>query len=143
MVKFNRQNTMRFFILVAIYLCSTEILAAKGFDLKVLPRGAAVTLPQPAVVFVPLDTRVTLSATDRPQSLKLTAHSLTKRKATALELAVYDRNSERVRYLTIAPDVPYVYSFKGLSSVMIITKTKQPAHLVLRVESDKSLKIAK
>ena len=136
---------MRIFVLSIVFLGSTTILATKGFHLNVLPRGSEVTLPQPAVVYVPLDTRVTLSATDRPQSLKLTAHSLNKRPATALELAVYDRNSERVRYLTIKSDVPYVYSFKGLSSIMIITKAKNTTHRrqVLRIESDKSLKIAK
>ena len=136
---------MRAFVLATILFSNTDILATKGFDLNVLPRGAEVTLPQPAVVFVPLDTRVTLSATDRPQALKMTTHNLRQRKATALELAVYDPNSERVRYLTIKPDVPYVYSFKGLSSVMIIIKAQGTVHRhqVLRVESDKSLKIAK
>ena len=138
---------MRLFISITTLSCSSFILFAKGFDLNVLPRGSEVTLPQPAVVFVPLDTRVTLSATDSPQSLKMTAHSPNKRKASTLELAVYDNNSERVRYLTIKPNVPYVYSFKGLSSIMVITKTKTtpPArgHQVLRIESDKSLKIAK
>ena len=138
---------MRAFVSIAILFCSSCLWATKGFDLNVLPRGSEVTLPQPAVIFVPLDTRVTLSATDRPQSLKITTHSLNKRKVTALELAVYDRNSERVRYLTIEPNVPYVYSFKGLSSIMIITKAKNapPARSrqVLRIESDKSLKIAK
>ncbi len=138
---------MRFLFLTAILFYGADLLAAKGFDLNVLPQGAEVTLPQPAVVFVPLATRVTLSATDNPQSLKMTTHSLSKSKMTALELAVYDPNSERVRYLTINPDVPYVYSFKGLSSVMIITKVKHapPARSrqVLRIESDRSLKIAK
>ena len=138
---------MRVFVLVAILFCSACLLAAKGFDLNALPRGSEVTLPQPAVIFVPLDTRVTLSATDKPQSLKMTTHSLNKRKAVILELAVYDPNSERVRYLTIKPSVPYVYSFKGLSSIMIITKAKQTksthSRQVLRIESDKSLKIAK
>ena len=136
---------MRIMIFAIALLWNTDILATKGFHLNVLPRGAEVTLPQPAVVYVPLATRVTLSATDRPQSLKMTAHSLNKRPATALELAVYDPNSERVRYLTIKSDVPYVYSFKGLSSIMIITKAKDTTHRrqVLRIESDKSLKIAK
>lgn len=138
---------MRVIVSIAIFFCSTCILATKGFDLNVLPRGSEVTLPQPAVIFVPLDTRVTLSATDRPQSLKMTTHSLNKRKAIALELAVYDPNSERVRYLTIKPDVPYVYSFKGLSSIMIITKFNvtppSRSRQVLRIESDKSLKVAK
>ena len=136
---------MRLLVAITIFFCGTFILRAKGFDLNVLPRGSEVTLPQPAVIFVPLDTRVTLSATDSPQSLKMTAHSLSKRNATALELAVYDSNSERVRYLTIKPDVPYVYSFKGLSSIMVITKIASPARSrqVLRIESDKSLKIAK
>ena len=143
--KFGALGTMRTFVLATILFSNTDILATKGFDLNVLPRGAEVTLPQPAVVFVPLDTRVTLSATGRPQSLKMTTHNLRQRKATALELAVYDPNSERVRYLKIKPDVPYVYSFKGLSTVMIIITAQGPAHRhqVLRVESDKSLKIAK
>ena len=138
---------MRALVSIAILFYSSCLLAAKGFDLNALPRGSEVTLPQPAVIFVPLDTHVTLSATDSPQSLKVTTHSLSKRKATALELAVYDSNSERVRYLTIAPDVPYVYSFKGLSSIMLITKAKNDplarSRQVLRIESDKSLKIAK
>ena len=138
---------MRVFVTTAILFCYTGILSAKGFDINVLPRGSSVTLPQPATIFVPLDTRVTLSATDSPQSLKLTSHSRNKRQATQLEVAVYDPNSERVRYLTIKPNVPYVYSFKGLSSIMIITKAKTPpstrSRHVLRIESDKSLTIAK
>ena len=138
---------MRVFVATAISFCYTGILAAKGFDINVLPRGSSVTLPQPATILVPLDTRVTLSATDSPQSLKLTAHNRNKHKATQLEVAVYDPNSERVRYLTIKPDVPYVYSFKGLSSIMIITKAKTTlstrSQHVLHIESDKSLTIAK
>ncbi len=136
---------MRVFILPIVLLLNASILAAKGFNLNTLPSGSEVTLPQPAVVYVPLDTRVTLSATDRPQSLKMTTHNLGGSAPTAIELAVYDRNSERVRYLAIEPAVPYVYSFKGLSSIVIITKAKNTAvrRQVLRIESDKSLKIAK
>lgn len=138
---------MRVFVSVAIFWCSAGISAAKGFDLNILPQGAAVTLPQPATTFVPLNARVTLSATDSPQSLKIMSHNLRGKNTTTIEVAVYDRHSERVRYLTIKPGVPYVYSFKGLSSIMIIPKvtSKLPARnkQVLRIESDRSLTIAK
>ena len=136
---------MRILLLAIVFLPNNTTLFAKGFDLNSLPRGASVTLPQPAVTIIPLNTRVTLSATDSPQSLKITTHSQTRRGAVTLELAVYDRHSERVRYLTIRPGVPYVYSFKGLSSIVLIPKVAGGGQQrqVLRIESDKSLTIAK
>lgn len=139
---------MKFFLPAIIFLSFASISSAKGFNLKKLPKGSEVTLPYPATTFIPLNERVTLSATDSPQSLKMTSRSLRKGiKAVNLMLAIFDRNLERVKYLTIKPGVPYVYSFNGISSIMIIpklhdtniTRKKQ----ILQVESDKSLTISR
>lgn len=139
---------MKFFLSVAIFFSFAPVSSAKGFNLNKLPKGSEVTLPYPATTFIPLNERVTLSATDSPQSVKMTSISLGKgTKAMSLKLAIFDRNSERVKYLTIKPGVPYVYSFKGISSIMIIpelykaniTRKKQ----ILQIESDKSLTIAR
>ena len=133
-------------ILIVLVIFAFPKLQAKSFNLSSMPKGAEITLPYPATTSMTLNDRVTVSATDNPQSIKIMSRLLNRKKpAKNIDIAIYDRNSERVRYITIKPDVPYIYSFKGLSSIVIVPKTPTERRRwhVLQIESDKSLKIAR
>lgn len=133
-------------ILIALVIFAFPKLQAKSFNLSSMPKGAEITLPYPATTSMTLNDRVTVSATDNPQSIKIMSRLLNHKKpAKNIDIAIYDRNSERVRYITIKPNVPYIYSFKGLSSIVIVpqTPTDRRNWHVLQIESDKSLKIAR
>lgn len=132
-------------VLIISMVFALPELQAKSFNLSSMPKGAEITLPYPATTSMALNDRITVSATDNPQSIKIISRLLNhKKSAKNIDIAIYDRNSERVKYITIKPDVPYIYSFKGLSSIVIIPKTpvSRSGH-VLQIESDKSLKIAR
>lgn len=132
-------------LLIVSVIFSFPELQAKSFNLSSMPKGSEITLPYPATTSVTLNDRITVSATDNPQSIKIVSRLLNNKKpAKNIDIAIYDRNSERVKYITIKPNVPYIYSFKGLSSIVIVPKTPvdQSGH-VLQIESDKSLKIAR
>ena len=132
-------------ILIVSMIFALPELQAKSFNLSSMPKGAEITLPYPATTSMALNDRITVSATDNPQSIKIVSRLLnSKKSAKNIEIAIYDRNSERVKYITIKPDVPYIYSFKGLSSIVIIPKRPiDRSRHVLQIESDKSLKIAR
>ena len=118
-----------------------------GFDLNDIPKGASVTLPQPATVVIPLSQRVTLTATDMPQTLKLSpAHTKNKLFNKELVVAVYDSNLDRVKYLKLDPKMPTLYRFHSLGSIALVPKTSAKGgnrNLRLVVESDKPLEISK
>ena len=132
-------------ILTSILLLVGTALAATSFDVMQMPRGKDVTLPYPARVDIPLHARVTLSATDKPQSVKMIS-----RGSKSIKVALYDSRMERVKYLVVNSKMPYIYTFQGISSIMLIPqpdkkgrKKKGRRKVVLRVESDKSLNIAR
>ncbi|MDE3268805.1 MAG: hypothetical protein OYH77_00805 [Pseudomonadota bacterium] len=134
---------MRTSILIGILLTSGAVSAASGFNVMRMPPGKDVTLPYPAQVDIPLHARVTLSATDKPQSVKMIS-----RGSKSIKVALYDAQMERVKYLVVTSKMPYIYTFQGLSSIMIIPQPAQGSRIkgkkaLLRVESDKSLNIAR
>jgi|GEM_PF-3315168 len=121
-----------------------------SFVLETLPLGADVTLPGPATTLIALSSRVTLSATDTPQTLSFTSVNANGASSlTALRLAIYDRNQERVKYVELKPGTPFLYSFKTLASIAVVpeiatgTAKSQESSVKLQVESDKPLTIAR
>lgn len=130
-------------ILASILLVwSGTVFAATGFNVMRMPRGKDITLPYPARVDIPLHARVTLSATDKPQSVKMIS-----RGSKSIKVALYDAQMERVKYLVVTSKMPYIYTFQGISSIMLIPQPTQGSKgnkkASLRVESDKSLNIAR
>lgn len=121
-----------------------------GFYATSLPKGKDVTLPPPAITYVPISDRVTISSTDMPQTLKLSAVSLTQGKAQTFRVAIFDSLSPRVKYITLKPGLSYMYTFKDLNSIAVvpeISKTPRQTTVAcdcqLRLESNKALGISR
>jgi hypothetical protein len=140
--------------LLVFSLAGAATLSAKtdgGFYATSLPKGKDVTLPPPAITFVPLSDRVTISSTDMPQTLKLSAVNLTKGKPQTFRVAIYDSLSPRVKYITLKPGLSYMYTFKDLNSIAVVPEiSQQPrqttvacADCQLRLESNKALGISR
>jgi hypothetical protein len=114
-----------------------------GFELTRLPPGKNVTLPRPATTFVPASERVTLTATDIPQSLSFRPVNLKTGRVTSLRLSIYDAGSDRVQYVDLRPGTPFLYNFKELSTITVIAGQSAMEGVELQVESDKPLEIAR
>ena len=120
-----------------------------SFTLETLPIGADVTLPGPATTIISISSRVTLSATDSPQTLSFTSVNHGQGVPTPLRLAIFDRNQARVKYVELRPGTPFLYSFKSLSTISVVPEigkgaaVQKGAIVKLQVESDKPLTIAR
>lgn len=141
-----RHGLTALFALAAGLASSTALAAADGgFHLDRLPVGKNVTIPKPATTYVPASARVVLTATDMPQSLSFVPVNLRNGGPVGtLKLAIYDRDSERVKYVELRPGTPFLYTFKELSSITVIPQPAagQDAGIALKVESNKPLEIA-
>lgn len=134
-------------ILLVSFMPTLALARPQGFEFKRLPKGADVTLPKPAVTFVPVNERITVTSTDLPQSLKLSVtHIRSHRDQKPFRVAIFDPNSERVRYIVLKPGMPYLYNFKSLGSISLLPEvTRESQKLAkkigLRIESNKPLSI--
>lgn len=124
-------------------LSLTTSIYAGGFDLKELPLGKSVTLPTPAKTMVPLESRVRLTATDYRQTLKFSTEGSSRKQV--IKVAIYDQNSEKVRYIKIYPGASIVYSFKDLRPIQVIPMRyeSQGGTSWLSVESNRPLTIGR
>ena len=134
------------FGLVAAAALSGAALAAAqptGFYLERLPKGKNVTIPKPATTFVPLSSRVMLTATDMPQSVSFRPVNVGSGPTRPIRLSIYDRSSERVQYIDVKPGTPFLYTFRELGTITVVPEsTGADGSLSLQVESNKPLEIA-
>jgi hypothetical protein len=93
------------------------------FDISEVPRGAVVTLPHPAYTLAPLALHLRAHPSDKKQVLKLSTLSL-EGQSRAFRVAIFDRQSQHVRYLTLKPGAPVLYHFKGLNEIRIVPDIK-------------------
>ena len=132
-------------LLAAGMISQVSVGGESGFFLENLPLGSEVTLPQPATTYVPLSARVTVSATDSPQTLRIVPVNIGGGLVTDIRVAIFDSNQEQVRYVDIRPGTPLLYNFKKLSSIALVVDAAHaatlPGTLRMRVESDKPLSI--
>jgi hypothetical protein len=133
-------------LIVALACHGTAVLAQSSgaFHLDRLPAGKDVTIPRPATTHVPLAIRVTLTATDMPQSISLKPVNLGGGPVLPVRVSIYDPHQDRVKYVDVTPGTPFLYSFKELSSITVVPLSvkSDSGKLVLQVESDKPLTIA-
>jgi hypothetical protein len=116
---------------------------AQGFYLDRLPVGKNVTIPKPATTFVPLTSRVQLTATDMPQSLSFTPVDVNGGTPRSIKLSIYDQSAARVKYVVLKPGTPFLYTYRELSSITVIPQAQGAGGaLALQVESNKPLEIA-
>jgi hypothetical protein len=115
------------------------------FYLQNLPLGKDVTIPKPATTWVPMAQRVKLTATDTPQSVSFRPVSAGSGVLHPIKISIFDPNSERVKYVSVAPGTPFLYTFRQLGSITVIPEKPAGADegLSLQIESDKPLEIAR
>lgn len=114
------------------------------FQLLELPKGKNVTIPRPATTQIPISSTVVLTPTDMPQSISMKPVNVNNGPAGMIRVAIYDKNSDRVKYVDISPTTPFVYQVKNLAPITLIPEGRgaATASLVLQVQSDKPLQIA-
>ena len=114
------------------------------FRIGTLPKGKNVTIPRPATTQIPVASRVVLTPTDMPQSISMKPVNVTNGPTGMLRVAIYDQNSDRVKYIELSPSTPFVYQVKNLQPITVIPEERGGAtsSLVLQVQSDKPLQIA-
>jgi hypothetical protein len=119
--------------------------ANEGFFLEQLPAGKSVTLPRPAITFVPMTGRVTLTSTDLPQTVKLTPVSISAGALQSIKVAIFDPAMDRVKYINLTPGSPTLYNFHGLGSISMVPQVGAAVagNMRIRIESDKPLEISR
>ncbi len=120
---------------------------AQNFAIDQMPVGAEVTVPPTAKTVVPLGTRIKLTSTDNPQTIRIVPIGNGSTFASPIKLAIFDSHQERVKYVQVTPNAPFLYSFKGLSSISIQPSSPTHGNLAqgvrMQVESDKAVTIAR
>gem|GEM_PF-5091614 len=87
-----------------------------GFFVESMPKGAKITIPQPATTIVPVGMQVFIGATDRGQAIKLTPMYKTKSKQLIKIDLKQSRSGTRQLSYDLRRTRPLVYSFDGLKS---------------------------
>ncbi len=143
------------FCVLGLFIC--EKLSAEEFHAESLPHGSDVTVPGNTQTLVDLSTRVFLSATENVQTIRFSPIALHGKIPTSIDLAIFDSNQTRVKYIKVSPATPFLYSFKKMASIAVIpqkiinsslsssipTQINTDSQTVLAVESDKALKISR
>lgn len=135
-------------LLVASLGLASPTFAADQFNVDEMPVGAEVTLPGAAKTIIPMSTRIRFASTDSPQTISIVPIVMSGAKPVPVRVAIFDTKQERVKYVQVAPGAPFLYSFKGLSSITVLTEVSAPLAgtkdgLRLQVESDKPLTVAR
>jgi hypothetical protein len=120
---------------------------AQNFAIDQMPVGAEVTVPPTAKTVVPLGTRIKLTSTDNPQTIRIVPIGNGSTFASPIKLAIFDAHQDRVKYVQVTPNAPFLYSFKGLSSISIQPTAVAAGNLAqgvrMQLESDKAVTIAR
>lgn len=127
------------------FFCADPVFAAL-FAVEQMPVGSEITVPPTAKTTAPLGSRIKVTSTDSPQTLRILPVGDGMTFPASINLAIFDKNQERVKYVTIKPNEPFLYSFKGLSTIAIqpsLTKAHASAGLGVRmqIESDKAVTV--
>ena len=133
---------------VAACFMDSNVLCAAQFPVEQMPIGSEVTIPPTARTTAPLGARIKVSSTDSPQTIRITPVGNGSTFAAPIKLAIFDKNQERVKYVTVNPNEPFLYSFKGLSTIAIQPSlAKGQANLAggirMQIESDKAVTLAR
>jgi hypothetical protein len=120
---------------------------AELFSIDQMPIGGEVTVPPSAKTVVPMGARVKISSTDNPQTIRIVPIGDGSTFATAIQLALYDSKMDRVKYINVSPNAPFLYSFHGLSSISIVPSLPNGGgaskSVRIQIESDKAVTFAR
>jgi hypothetical protein len=143
----SKKNPVSFFRLMALVAClglHTPAPAwAESFSLDQLPAGADITVPPSATTTVAMGTRVKISSTDTPQTIQIIPIGDGSTFATGIQLALFDSKLDRVKYIKVSPNTPFLYSFQGLASISILPSLPGAGAAAksvrIKIESDKAV----
>ena len=139
------RSATAFILAVTTLTHSVEALAAQ-FAVEQMPVGAEVTVPPTAKTTAPLGARIKVSSTDSPQTLRIIPVGNGSTFPSSINLAIFDKNQDRVKYVTVRPNEPFLYSFKGLSTISIQPSLTRAAFSAasgvrMQIESDKAVTV--
>ena len=132
----------------AFLFAGASSAVAAQFAVDQMPMGAEITVPPTAKTTVPLGSRVKVTSTDSPQTIRIIPVGNGSTFAAPINLAIFDNHQERVKYVTVRPNEPFLYSFKGLSTISIqpsLTKglINGSDGIRMQIESDKAVTVAR
>ena len=136
-------------MIIPMCLFSAQAFAVDQFNVEEMPVGAEVTVPGAAKTLVPISAKIRFASTDSPQTISIVPISLAGAKPTPVRVAIYGEKKDPVKYVQIAPGSPFLYSFKGLSSITMQTEvpgvsaTAAKNGMRLQIESDKPLTVTR
>jgi hypothetical protein len=133
--------------LLGSFLVSSTCFAGH-FSIDQMPPGAEVTVPPTARTVVPMGARIKLTSTDSPQSVRISPVGNGSVFAAPIKLAIFDPHQDRVKYVVVSPNEPFLYSFKGLSSISIVPSLVRSSPeavkgIKMEIESDKAVTLAR
>ena len=116
------------------------------FPVEQMPVGSEVTVPPTAKTTAPLGWGIKITSTDSPQTIRIVPIGNGSTFPASINLAIFDKNQDRVKYVTVKPNEPFLYSFRGLSTIAIqpsLAKTQASAAIGVRMqlESDKAVTV--
>ena len=116
------------------------------FPVEQMPVGSEVTVPPTAKTTAPLGSRIKITSTDSPQTIRIVPVGDGSTFPASINLEIFDKNHDRVKYVTVKPNEPFLYSFRGLSTIAIqpsLAKTHASAGIGVRMqlESDKAVTV--
>ena len=137
--------------IVAIASLSSAFSYAGEFKISALNKGQEVTLTGRSKTTVPHGERFYLAATDLPQTVSFKqVWKGNKKSSPELEIAIYDKNNDNVKYINLNKSVPQIYTLKSTERVLVIAKKVKGKNKLallkgqsLQVESNKPLTIAR
>jgi hypothetical protein len=123
-----------------------DLALAALFPVEQMPVGSEVTVPPTAKTTAPLGSRIKITSTDSPQTIRIVPIGDGSTFPASISLAIFDKNQDRVKYVTVKPNEPFLYSFRGLSTIAIqpsLAKTHASAGAGVRMqlESDKAVTV--
>jgi hypothetical protein len=135
----------RVLIVSIVNICAVfSQLIAGPFDINQVPKGKSITLPPPALSVISLPATLTLKATDRKQTIKLsTLHS--SGPSSQVKVGIFTAGSDRVRYVTLKPASPVIYTFSKLETIrlesQLVKEATKLSKMKMVLESNRPLQI--
>jgi hypothetical protein len=135
-------------VIFCLSFVGSSMAAAESFSVEQMPIGADVTVPPTARTIVPMGARVKLTSTDNPQTIRIVPVGNGSTFAAPIKLAIFDSHQDRVKYVQVTPNAPFLYSFKGLSTIsiqpsLIKGDSSSAKSIHMEIESDKAVTVAR
>lgn len=129
-------------LLTLVFLMYPLHISSTIFNPLQMPKGAKVTLPQPATMVMPIDMTVNLGATDRSQALSLLAVGSGSKP---IQVRINDLSLKTVKVVNLYPGRRVFYNYTSLSTVKLeasLNGSKINKRSKVQIESNRPLEIS-